>query len=86
MPEIRRTSLEQAIILSKTYNSEKINDFFSNMLEKPSDVAMSGALSSLQSLGILDEDENLTGLGKRITKFSLDPKLCRALVFSTIFQ
>ena len=86
VPEIRRTSLEQAIILSKTYNSEKINDFFSNMLEKPSDVAMSGALSSLQSLGILDEDENLTGLGKRITKFSLDPKLCRALVFSTIFQ
>ena len=86
IPEIRRTSLEQAIILSKTYNSEKINDFFSNMLEKPSDVAMSSALSSLQSLGILDEDENLTALGKRITNFSLDPKLSRALVFSSTFQ
>lgn len=86
IPEIRRTSLEQAIILSKIYNSEKINDFFSNMLEKPSDVAMSSALSSLQSLGILDDDENLTALGKRITNFSLDPKLSRALVFSSIFQ
>ncbi|XP_076682526.1 ATP-dependent RNA helicase DHX30 [Andrena cerasifolii] len=86
IPEIHRTSLEQAIILSKTYNSEKINDFFSNMLEKPSNVAISGALSSLQGLGILDEEENLTALGKRITNFSLDPKLSRALVFSSTFQ
>ncbi|XP_053972471.1 ATP-dependent RNA helicase DHX30-like [Hylaeus volcanicus] len=85
-PEIFRTSLNQAAIISKTYSNKKLHDFFNNMLEQPDRISVSWAIQNLEELGILDENENLTPLGKRITYFTLDPTLARAVVFASIFQ
>lgn len=84
--EIHKISLEGAIILSKIYTDKKVDDFFSTMPEQPSEVSIVKAVESLQNLGVLDADENLTPLGKRITYFTLDPRLSKALLFSCVFQ
>lgn len=44
------------------------------------------AVSELQILGALDEDEKLTALGKRIAAFPFDPCLSKALVNSVFFK
>ncbi|XP_017885136.1 ATP-dependent RNA helicase DHX30-like [Ceratina calcarata] len=85
-PEILKIPLEEAIIISKTLKNEKAYDFFGEMIETPSKVSINHAISNLMRLSILDEDENLTSLGKRVSYFALHPKLSRAVVLSCIFQ
>ncbi|XP_076238267.1 ATP-dependent RNA helicase DHX30 [Calliopsis andreniformis] len=85
-PEIHKLSLEQVVLYCKIYSDGQIFDFFSNMIDKPNKLSIINAISSLQGLNILDKDENLTALGKRIIHFTLDPRLSRALLFSCIFQ
>ncbi|XP_076621574.1 ATP-dependent RNA helicase DHX30 isoform X2 [Colletes latitarsis] len=86
VPEINRTSLEEAILISKMYSNEKVHDFFNNMIEKPDKTSVEHAIDSLERLNILDKDENLTALGKRVIHFSLEPRLGRALIFASVFQ
>lgn len=37
-------------------------------------------------IGVLDENERLTALGRRIAQFSTHPRLAKALVFATLFR
>ncbi|XP_012151216.2 uncharacterized protein LOC100880554 isoform X2 [Megachile rotundata] len=85
-PEIFTEPLEATIITIKKLSNEKVNDFFSNMLQSPSSKSICNALKNLKALGFLDDDENLTDLGKRASHFSLDPKLSKAIVLSYVFQ
>ncbi|XP_076172794.1 ATP-dependent RNA helicase DHX30 [Ptiloglossa arizonensis] len=85
-PEIHRAPLDQTIIISKIYSNQKVKDFFNNMLEPPNEISILQAVESLETFGILDENECLTNLGKRIIHFTLDTSLSRALVFSCVFQ
>ncbi|XP_043251721.1 ATP-dependent RNA helicase DHX30-like [Colletes gigas] len=86
VPEITRTALEGAILISKMYSNEKVHDFFNNMIEVPNKTSVNQAIHSLEQLDILDENENLTALGKRVIYFSLEPRLSRALLFACVFQ
>ncbi|KZC06075.1 PREDICTED: putative ATP-dependent RNA helicase DHX30 [Dufourea novaeangliae] len=86
VPAIHRISLDQAVVTSKVFSDEKIEDFFANMIEAPNEKSLSRAVEDLQNLNILDENENLTPLGKRILHFTEDVRLSRALIFSYIFQ
>ncbi|CAL7939710.1 unnamed protein product [Xylocopa violacea] len=84
--EIFKTPLEEAILISKVLTDEKTCDFFNSMIEPPSDSSLRFAVTSLQRIGVLDDNENLTSLGKRVSHFSMHPKLSRALIFSCIFR
>lgn len=85
-PEILRTPLEEAIIISRKLSNENIFDFFNSMLDAPDNATLSYARDNLKLLGILDDNENLTSLGKRVSYFSLDPRLSRAIILSCVFQ
>ncbi|XP_034184083.2 ATP-dependent RNA helicase DHX30 isoform X1 [Osmia lignaria lignaria] len=85
-PEILRTPLEEAIIISRKLSNENIFDFFDSMLNVPDFETLFHARDNLKKLGILDDNENLTSLGKRVSHFSLDPRLSKAIILSCVFQ
>nr|CAD7257324.1 unnamed protein product [Timema shepardi] len=87
IPEVLRVSLEKAVMDCKAFNDkEKADAFMSEMPDPPLPEAVKSAVNELVELGVLDADENLTSLGKRIASFSSHPKISKALVYSTIFS
>lgn len=58
----------------------------SKALQPPVTNAIQSGINELQFLGVLDENENLTDLGKIIVSFSTHPRLSVALVYSTFLR
>ncbi|XP_017799421.1 PREDICTED: putative ATP-dependent RNA helicase DHX30 [Habropoda laboriosa] len=85
-PDILKIPLEQTIIISKIHSKKKAKDFMNEMIEVPDNTVINCAVHNLQKLNILDKDENLTNLGKRVKHMSLTPKLSKAVILSGIFQ
>ncbi|XP_011301122.1 putative ATP-dependent RNA helicase DHX30 [Fopius arisanus] len=87
IPEIKRSSLEKTVLDGKTYSSnEKALEFFGSVPEPPAPVVIEQAVRDLVELGALDHQENLTPLGKRIAFFTVQPRLSKALLYSSIFN
>lgn len=86
IPEVLRMSLEKTVLDAKIYSSQKAEDFFANMPQPPRISALRKAVNDLQTLGALDNHEDLTDLGKRIALFAIHPRLSKAMVYSAIFQ
>jgi ATP-dependent RNA helicase DHX36 len=81
VPEILRIPLENVIMLSKLYcYNEKIVDFLERTMQSPSSEAIEAAVQTLKSINVLDEDENLTHLGRKIIDFTTHPRLSVCLV------
>lgn len=68
------------------YTTETAKDFLSCLLEPPSSTAIRKAVNYLVDLGVINEDESLTALGRRIVLFPIHPKFGKALVYSSIFK
>ncbi|KAK0090899.1 hypothetical protein PV325_000065 [Microctonus aethiopoides] len=85
-PEVMRSSLEKTVLDAKTYSHEKALDFLGSMPQPPARSTIRQAVQNLINLGALDNEENLTPLGKRIALFTLNPQLSKAIVYSSIFQ
>lgn len=63
-----------------------IADFLAKAVEPPSSISVQASVQSLQALGALDHDENLTYLGDHILKFSCEPHLGKMLIYATLFK
>ncbi|XP_008559480.1 ATP-dependent RNA helicase DHX30 [Microplitis demolitor] len=85
-PEVMRSSLEKTVLDIKTYCNEKAVNFLGSMPQPPSQNVVKIAVRDLINLGALDNEENLTALGKRIAMFTVHPTLSKSMVFSSIFQ
>ncbi|OAD56060.1 Putative ATP-dependent RNA helicase DHX30, partial [Eufriesea mexicana] len=85
IPELLKSELDKVIICCKTMTKENIYDFFSGMIEPPSNTSLRYAVNNLINFGILDENEDLTSLGKRISHMTLNLKLSKAVVLSCVF-
>ncbi|XP_072764211.1 ATP-dependent RNA helicase DHX30 [Anoplolepis gracilipes] len=86
LPQVLCNPLEKVVLDTKTYTNEKAEKFLSGLLEPPNPVSIHKAVRNLIYLGVLDENENLTALGKRIALFPTHPKFSKALVYSSIFN
>ncbi|XP_026469643.1 putative ATP-dependent RNA helicase DHX30 [Ctenocephalides felis] len=87
LPEILRMPLQKVILDSKTYHyGQTAQEFLSQLIEPPPESRIEQAVNELIGMSALDEDENLTPLGKRIAWFSLPPKLSKALIHASIFK
>lgn len=64
----------------------KIADFLSQALEPPSSIAVQSSVQSLQALGALDSEENLTCLGEHLLQVSAEPHLAKMLIYATVFK
>ena len=85
LPEILRIPLESTVMISKLYcPDEKVDDFLSNALEPPSKSAILSAVQTLKLINVLDKDEHLTLLGKKIVDLSTHPRLSICLLTSAM--
>ncbi|XP_037538116.1 ATP-dependent RNA helicase DHX30 [Nematolebias whitei] len=87
VPEILRTPLESLVMQAKIHSpNSKAGDFLSQVLDSPEKGAVRDAVKNLQLIGVLDNTETLTPLGKRVACMSCDPRLGKMLVLSSIFR
>ncbi|CAH1260828.1 unnamed protein product [Diabrotica balteata] len=87
LPEIMRTSLTKIVLDSKAFsNNMETMTFMKTLPTPPEESTVSKAIEELKELELLDNNENLTPLGKRLAEFQLEPKLAKTLVNSYIFK
>uniref|UniRef100_A0A8D2MEW9 RNA helicase n=1 Tax=Zonotrichia albicollis TaxID=44394 RepID=A0A8D2MEW9_ZONAL len=61
-------------------------EFLSKALDSPDIKAVDEAVILLQEIGVLDQREALTTLGKRLAQISTDPRLAKAIVLASIYR
>ncbi|XP_070800502.1 ATP-dependent RNA helicase DHX30 [Pituophis catenifer annectens] len=87
VPEILRTPLENLVVQTKIHQPEKTAvEFLSKALDSPDIKAVDEAVILLQEIGVLDPQEALTTLGKRLAQISTDPRLAKAIVLASIYR
>ena len=86
-PELLRIPLESVIMEAKSHcPEEKAVTFLSQAIHHPSTSAIHNALDELIMLGVLDQRENLTVLGSRISNFPTHPRLSVSLVVASALR
>jgi ATP-dependent helicase HrpA len=78
LPEIQRANLGQVILSMAALGLGRVEDF--PFLEPPPARAVSQGYASLMELGALDEEKNLTELGRDMSALPLDPPLSRMII------
>lgn len=86
IPQLLCNPLDKVILDSKTYTDEKAEEFLGGLLEPPTRTAIRKSVKSLIDLGVVDDQENLTALGKRMALFPTFPKFSKAMIYSSIFK
>ncbi|CAJ0907343.1 1678_t:CDS:10 [Entrophospora sp. SA101] len=75
VPEIQRTNLSNVILLLKF-----------EFMDPPHEQGMISALNDLYALGALNNDGELTKLGRRMAEFPIDPLLSKTIITSEKFH
>ncbi|KIM88927.1 hypothetical protein PILCRDRAFT_813926 [Piloderma croceum F 1598] len=87
VPEILRVPLESISLAVKVMReSEDVKMFLSRAISPPKTVAMENAWSTLEELGAINQDGNLTALGRHMSTLPVDLRLAKMLVLGTIFK
>ncbi|KAL2461046.1 DEA(D/H)-box RNA helicase family protein [Abeliophyllum distichum] len=85
LPELLRTPLNSLCLQIKSLQVGSIGEFLSAALQPPEPLAVQNAVEFLKMIGALDENENLSHLGKYLSVLPVDPKLGKMLIFGAIF-
>ena len=80
VPEIQRINLAPTVLNLKAMGIEDPLHF--DFMDAPSEEAMIHSLNLLRTLSALDDEEQLTWLGRRMAKFPLEPSLSKMLIMS----
>lgn len=76
-PEIQRANLAEVILRMKAFRLGNIETF--PFIQPPTPAAVAGGYALLQELGALDEQRELTPLGRDLARLPIDPTLGRML-------
>jgi ATP-dependent RNA helicase DHX36 len=85
-PEILRTDLQTLCLQIKKMGVDNIWEFLSRAIQPPSRSAVETAIEELQALTALDDDENLTPLGRYLSSLPLAPSVGKMVVLAAIFR
>ena len=77
-PEILRSSLASVILRMKSLHLSEIGSF--PFLEPPPGRAIADGYQLLAELGAVDEDNELTAIGRELARLPLDPRVARMIV------
>jgi ATP-dependent helicase HrpA len=77
-PEIRRANLAAVILRMKASHLGDVETF--PFIDPPQQRAINSGYDLLQELGALDEERNLTPLGRRLARLPVDPTVGRMLL------
>jgi pre-mRNA-splicing factor ATP-dependent RNA helicase DHX38/PRP16 len=80
IPEIQRTNLSNVILLLKSLGVRELSSF--DFMDTPPVDNIANSMYQLWVLGALDDEGDLTPLGRRMVAFPLDPQLSKMLIFS----
>ncbi|KAI7980778.1 DExH-box ATP-dependent RNA helicase DExH3 [Camellia lanceoleosa] len=86
LPELLRTPLQSLCLQIKSLQLGSISDFLSRALQPPEPVSVQNAIEYLMIIGTLDENENLTVLGRNLSMLPVEPKLGKMLLLGAIFN
>ncbi|KAK6127667.1 hypothetical protein DH2020_038583 [Rehmannia glutinosa] len=86
LPELLRTPLQSLCLQIKSLQLGSISDFLSKALEPPEPLSVQNAIEYLKMIGALDENENLTLLGRKLSMLPVEPKLGKMLIYGAIFN
>ncbi len=78
LPEILRCNLAELILKLHYYGHGPVEGF--PFIDPPSRSAVREGIHTLKELGALDSRERLTGLGKKMARLPLDPRLSRMIL------
>ena len=77
-PEIQRANLAAVILRLKSLRLGEIEDF--PFLDPPKPNAINDGVRTLRELNAIDDRQDLTSLGRRISRFPVDPRIARILI------
>ncbi|KAG2382425.1 hypothetical protein C9374_005627 [Naegleria lovaniensis] len=80
VPEIQRTNLGNVVLSLKSLGINDLVNF--DFMDPPPHETLIAALEQLYALGALNDDGDLTSMGRRMAEFPLDPQLSRMLIAS----
>lgn len=83
-PEILRSNLANVVLNLKKLGIDDLVHF--DFMDPPAPETLMRALETLNYLGALDDDGNLTKLGELMSEFPLDPQMSKMLVVSPEFN
>ncbi|KAL5726621.1 RNA helicase [Ranunculus cassubicifolius] len=86
LPELLRTPLQSICLQIKSLQLGSISDFLSRALQSPELLSVQNAIEYLKIIGALDEDEQLTILGRHLSMLPVEPKLGKMLVMGVLFN
>lgn len=82
LPEILRTPLQELSLQIKSLKLGAIGNFLSKALQPPEKIAVQNAIDLLKTIGALDENEDLTPLGRHLTYATRNPELIACVIFT----
>ncbi|KZT69049.1 P-loop containing nucleoside triphosphate hydrolase protein [Daedalea quercina L-15889] len=85
VPEIQRVSLDSIALTVKVVHRD-VKNFLSQAIDPPELTAMDAALSTLEDLGAIGADGQLTPLGRHMAMLPVDLRLGKLMILGTIFQ
>jgi len=83
IPEIQRCNLGNVVLVLKSLGIEDLVHF--DFLDPPASETLMRALEELYALGALNDEAQLTKLGRRMAEFPVNPKLSKSIIFSDKF-
>ncbi|XP_071694088.1 DExH-box ATP-dependent RNA helicase DExH5, mitochondrial-like isoform X2 [Rutidosis leptorrhynchoides] len=86
LPKILRTPLQSLCLQIKSLNLGSISGFLSRTLQSPESLAVQNAIEYLKIIGALDENEDLTVLGRYLSMLPMEPKLGKMLVMGAVLN
>ena len=78
MPEIQRTNLAAVILQMKALRLGELDDF--PLLDPPKPDAIRDGYRTLFELGAIDEQQELTEIGRRLSRLPVDPRIGRMIL------
>ncbi|KIX02652.1 uncharacterized protein Z518_08594 [Rhinocladiella mackenziei CBS 650.93] len=85
-PKIKMNDLVEFALQLKTQPQKiDLTRFLNDTIEPPSPQNVKRALKSLQTLGVLTKNEELTGLGQFLSRFGLHPALGKGILLGALF-
>lgn len=86
LPEILRTPLQELCLQIKSLQLGAIESFLAKALQPPDSLSVHNAIELLKTIGALDDQEELTPLGRHLCTLPLDPNIGKMLLMGCIFQ
>lgn len=84
IPEIQRTNLGSVVLMLKSLGIDDLINF--DFMDPPPPETLIRALEHLYALGSLNDDGDLTKLGRRMAEFPVDPMLSKAILQSEKYK